>query len=270
MKYKKLIVSGCSFTENKGSWAYVLASILDIELVNLAAPGAGNKHIQYSLMNYIANNDPDPKTTLIGIMWSHPIREDIIVEFNPNLTDQSAYNYKFNDFTAEIGLKYILDNYGPNNIFNRINVAQNKTLSGNNNKAGITLNTWVTIESTISFLKNKGFDFFQTIFHDFLEKSDLISAKDRSWNFQQEYSYTQELTRINLKQNKDSWLELTHRQYLGEYAFLIKELAYDQYHPSEKGHKLWTVSVLIPTLIKQGYIEKVKLLPWLHTAEWSP
>jgi hypothetical protein len=263
MKYKKLIVSGCSFTENEGSWAYVLSSILGIELVNLAVSGLGNKHIQYSLMHYLSVNDIDPETTLIGIMWSHPIRQDIIVEYNPDFKDKTVYRYKFGEYAAETSLKDIIEYCSPSNIFTRIGVAKNKIISANDNKAGITLSNWTSMESTVSFLKYKGYNFFQTIFHDFLDESDLLKNVDERRQFERNYIYTKELDRVNLKLNKENWLEFEHTEYLGEYAYFNQVLSEDQYHPSKKGYAMWTLRVLIPALKKQGFINNVNVLPWL-------
>lgn len=260
MKYKKLIVSGCSFTERPNSWAEILASVLNLELINLASGGAGNKHVQYSLLNYIAKNDLDPNTTLVGIMWSHPIREDLFFEMNPEFKHQELYLYKFDDYTAEISTRDLLKSSGFDDRKKRAFVAKHTILSGNGNKAGIALDTWTTMESTISFLKANGFDFFQTIFHDYLHKSDLLSTKDEAWEFQKQFFYANELERINLKLNKNGWLDLNHDEFLGEFAFFKKELESDEYHPNQIAHRLWTVKILLPKLVKMGYIDKFDTL----------
>lgn len=82
---KKLLVSGCSFTasgensfipfdgipfdKNCEKWPEIVAEKLNLELVNLARCGKGNKFISNSIMDYIMCNDPnDIELVLIG--WS--------------------------------------------------------------------------------------------------------------------------------------------------------------------------------------------------------
>ena len=82
-KFKKLVVSGCSFTHNnhhdKCAWANLLADWSGMTIVNLATPGAGNEHIANSLILYLEKNKLDPSNTLVMAMWSGIDRNDLIV-----------------------------------------------------------------------------------------------------------------------------------------------------------------------------------------------
>lgn len=77
---KKLLVSGCSWTEhdfdNDGiekRWCHYVADKLDMDLVNLGRRGAGNEYIFSSIYDYIENNDnPD----MIIAAWSKSQRRD--------------------------------------------------------------------------------------------------------------------------------------------------------------------------------------------------
>jgi len=247
MKYKTLIVSGCSYTENSGSWAYVLASKYNLELVNLAVPGVGNRHILFSLLSYLTKNNVDPETTLIGIMWSHPMRRHQIIEFNSSYADTSIYKYEYDQYNRAVTN---IDFYGKLDMSHplvREEVYKNTVVLSNYNRSAHTFETWTYVESTIAYLLANKFIFFQTIFLDYLNGSDLIKHNSE-WTPQHEYYYTAELARIGLTQNKVNWLDLRHEQYLGEYAYFTKKLASDNMHPNQDCHLQWTTEILIPKL----------------------
>jgi len=246
MKYKKLIVTGCSYTENLGGWAYQLAAEYNLELINLGCRGAGNKHIFTSLLYYLAKNNVDIETTLIGIMWSHPIREDFIFEKNTKYEDQSIYIYDYDQYNSCVGKGSILQQLDLNDKHVKTEVFKSK-LWANDNKSAITLQTWTYVESLISYLQNNNYTFFQTIFLDYLNKSVLINVNSDS-KFQKEYSYSNELKRINLKHNKVNWIELAHAEYLGEYAYYTNKLAPNKMHPSAECAEQWAKTILIPKL----------------------
>ena len=246
MKYKKLIVAGCSYTENSGGWAYQLAAAYNLELINLAARGAGNKHILISLLSYLAKNKIDTEDTLVGIMWSHPIRDDVIIEQNINYKDQTVYGYKYDQFNCRVGMDSILNKLDTDSRLVKAEVYKS-ILFANYNKAAMTLVTWTYIESVIAYLSNNNYTFFQTIFLDYLNRSTLIK-KNTDSIIQQSYSYHDELERINLKQNNDGWVNLKHHEYLGEYAFYTNNLAPDKMHPNVDCAKHWTNKILIPKL----------------------
>jgi hypothetical protein len=246
MKYKKLIVAGCSYTENLGSWAYVLSSIYRLELINLAVPGAGNKHILFSLISYLAKNNVDPETTLIGIMWSHPFREDHIFEHNPTFKDQSIYRYSYDTYTRLVMNGDLLHNANiDTHVLMKIDAKDR--ISGNYNFSGKTLETWTYTELVITYLLSNNFTFFQTNFQDYLNGSDLIKY-NTNVEFMKEYYYFKELEKLNLKHNNINRLDLTHEQYLGEYVYHNNLLDNDKIHPSKIGHIKWTYDILIPKL----------------------
>jgi len=246
MKYKKLIVTGCSYTENFGSWAYILSSVYKLELINLAVPGAGNKHILFSLISYLAKNKIDPETTLIGIMWSHPLREDHIIEHNPEFKDQSIYQYSYDTYSRLVMNSDLLHNTNANDKI-VIRAVTKDRVAGNYNSSGSTLETWTYTESAIAYLLSNNFTFFQTNFQDYLNGSDIIRYNTNSERWKR-YFYLNELERLNLKHNTTNRVELNHEQYLGEYAYCHNLLDSDKTHPNKLGHIKWTSEVLIPKL----------------------
>jgi len=247
MKYKTLIVTGCSYTENPGSWAYSLASKYNLALINLAVPGVGNRHILFSLLSYLTKNNVDPETTLIGIMWSHPMRRHQIIEFNPNYADTSIYKYKYDQYNRAVTNIDFYDKLDMSHPLTREEVYKNTVVLSNYNRSAHTLETWTYVESTVAYLLTNKFKFFQTIFLDYLNGSDLIKHNSE-WTPQHEYHYSTELERIGLTQNKINWVDLTHEQYLGEYAHFANKLALDKMHPDQDCHSQWTTEILIPKL----------------------
>lgn len=255
MKYKKLIVSGCSYTENVGNWAVNLSNEYNLELINLAVPGAGNNHIVWSLLSYLERNEIDLETTLIGIMWSHPVRDDYVFEHNCDYEDQSIYKY---DYDVSNRLVMRGDLLSKNIKFrNNLRLSdfedQKKLVSGRENSSAMTFRTWSLKNLLTSYLKTKKINFFQTAFLNYLNSSALIKHNTDS-DFQKNYSYLSELERINLSSKLDNWIELSDKEYLGDFAFYIKQLDYDKIHPNLLGYKLWTKHILIPKLKNAGIV----------------
>jgi hypothetical protein len=92
MKIKNLLVSGCSFTYGE-SWASIFAKKHNLKLINLAAPGAGNLHIANSIILYLERNTLNIEDTLIGVMWSNPMRTDFMVTPTKKYCDLYRFTY---------------------------------------------------------------------------------------------------------------------------------------------------------------------------------
>jgi hypothetical protein len=92
-----LLVSGCSYTEDKNSWARVVSDYYKRRLVNIGSGMSGNSFIAKSIINEISNQYLDKpssrgrgdwrrpghllkeKDLVVGIMWSEVIRKDILI-----------------------------------------------------------------------------------------------------------------------------------------------------------------------------------------------
>jgi len=249
MKYKKLIVSGCSYTENESSWAQNLSVEYNLELVNLAVAGAGNNHIVWSLLSYLERNQIDLETTLIGIMWSHPIRDDYVFNHNCDYKDQSIYKYNYDCDNRLVMRRDLLYRDARNKMnipYSRIEY-QKSLVAGRENKSAMTFKTWSLKNLLTSYLIAKKINFFQTAFLNYLNSSALIIANTDS-DFQKTFSYLSELKRINLNSALTNWIELSDIEYLGDFAFCKNMLDADKYHPSKIGHTVWTKEILIPKL----------------------
>ena len=90
-KKKKLIVCGCSYSDNYATregignfkvYGQLLAEKLDMELVNLSLCGFGNKGIFTSIIDSILNQKPPKDIGLVIAQWSEFQRVDGFVK-NP-------------------------------------------------------------------------------------------------------------------------------------------------------------------------------------------
>ena len=175
------------------------------------------------------------------------MRRHQIIEFNPNYADTSIYKYKYDQYNRAVTNIDFHDKLDMSHPLSREEVYKNTVVLSNYNRSAHTLETWTYVESTVAYLLTNKFKFFQTIFLDYLNGSDLIKHNSE-WTPQHEYHYSAELERIGLTQNKINWVNLTHEQYLGEYAHFANKLAMDKMHPDQDCHSQWTTEILIPKL----------------------
>lgn len=101
-KYKKLVTSGCSFTQGhklgeKVSWGYNLAQLLNCEHINKGMGGSSNQHILSKIINYCENNDMTD--CCVGIQWSEITRREMWIKkdqnyfvFNMSATNENVIN----------------------------------------------------------------------------------------------------------------------------------------------------------------------------------
>ena len=102
--FKRLVVSGCSFTENYNdeyplSWPYYLADSLGIEQVtNVACSAMGNRYISDSVHWLLETHEFDPAETLVVVMWSGFNRHSILTtEYQ-----RSGYPIRVGQFTDQV------------------------------------------------------------------------------------------------------------------------------------------------------------------------
>lgn len=228
-KYKTLIVSGCSFTHNNHdghcTWGNSLAYWYGMDIVNLAVPGAGNKHIANSIILYIEKNNLNYDEVLVMPMWSNFRRIDFI-------TDRELSN-----FNSVISVPYKYDEY--NELVNggvwwhdKPRVHVEKVLvdySKYQSNKSLALNSWLEINSLKNYLTVKGIDNYFTSYFD---NSEFIN----------------ELSEIGLNMDYGNWVTYP---CLGDYAKEHGMVADDGFHPTIEGHETWAREVLVPFLTKK-------------------
>jgi hypothetical protein len=256
--YKKLIVSGCSFTVNdtagpgatgRCSWAQFLAEKYNLELVNLAVAGAGNKHIADSLIVYLEQNSCDITEVLIGAMWSGIERHHWTI----SLPKSKYTRYHKYEYTDNIFLTFPQEILGDNNL-TRDMILHDPDLSilelaYFRGLVARQLDGLLSMIHLTSYLTTKGYTFFQTHFFDpdgdKTQSGELVGSR-----------YADACDNFGIARPETGMVNFAPDQFLGNWA-ANQNLIWggNDRHPTVHGHKLWTETVLIPQLIQQ------KLLP---------
>ena len=246
--YKKLVVSGCSFTVGD-SWAHWLAKQYNLELINLSYPGAGNKHISDSLILYLEGNKININEVLIGVMWSGIARHHWTI----SLDDPKYTKYHRHHYDKDVFLTF------PHEILSDNNLTKDMVIHDPDLAMlelayyrGINARKLDGLLSMIhlnSYLNSNKYAFFQTHFFD-------PDGDERQGGHMVGTRYTDACDKFSIDRPSIGMLDLTPSQYLGNWAVAHDHTVLpNDYHPTTQGHKLWTDTVLIPQLIQQ------KLLP---------
>jgi hypothetical protein len=119
-----LLISGCSFThwpDSPGSpknvcWPAPLAKLRpDLNITNLAEPGAGNQYIANSVVRYVLENPG--KVDMVMIMWSGVSRLDFLTDISdPSwhaLFDNYGFYRRIESCPGKLGYIFSGGNYGP-------------------------------------------------------------------------------------------------------------------------------------------------------------
>jgi len=235
--YKKLIVSGCSFTINEAedshvSWPNCLAVWSDLEITNLAVCGAGNKHIANSIILYLEKHKPNLSDTLVLVMWSGIDRVDWITDSSMLMDDRDwRYRYSYDKFTELAISTKGFKNPQLNKAFEQYKVYQND--------ASLAVNSWLEITALTSYLKYRGYKFYYIAYLDILT------------------NFEKTLSQIDLSLDLTNWIITQPAEFLGEFAKKNKLLTDDGWHPSPEGHEEWVTLILAKKLIDQGIIKEL-------------
>lgn len=234
LKYKNLIVSGCSFTYNNSedssvTWPYYLRDLGNIDQVyDCSLPGAGNYHICHSTIWALENYNFDIDNTIVIVMWSGNNRDDLIVS-----SDQlNCYPMNFN-FTknASSGIS------GGNHKDSRGNVPIINDLTRLKSLESRSIENYLYITTLYNYMIQKQYKF---LFLNYLDQT----APNRGNDFEiSEFLSNKLLSRYKSYFTKD--IE-------NLYKFSIKRnlLGDDDFHPSPDAHLMWAREILLPYIIK--------------------
>ena len=239
-KFKKLIVSGCSFTHNNHSescaWANLLADWSGMEIVNLATPGAGNGHISDSIILYLERNKPDPTETLVMTMWSGIDRTDFIVS-RKKYKEKTKYNFEsfYDSFTEHYMVGGI--HWNQQAIPNTLLVKEYNSLQ---DEKSLSLRAWLTFNKLTNYLSVNNYVYRYTTFEDILNKGRI--------------NFLKELSSLDLTLDLKNWILINGKDSLGGFTlYHNKRLPVDE-HPTLEGQEQWVKEQLIPTLVNQGIL----------------
>ena len=218
LKYKNLLVSGCSFTFNRG-WAEHIKHQYNINLINVACSGAGNTHIADSIVHKLEfNPELTAKNTYVIIMWSGADRMDTMCDI-AHQNDRA--HYKYNDSITTLTTGGIHRKQG---VLGALYDVKNEDI--------LALETFLNITNTYHYLKSRGYQF------KFLVHRDMkLPAKDRAFDWH-----------ARIPEPVDSTHMFTHCMTPYEYAVRENKLSQDDYHPSEQGFVEWCDKYLIPEI----------------------
>ena len=226
--YSNLIVSGCSFTFNNhetsaASWPYYLRDIGGFnEVYDCSLPGAGNNHIANSLQWCLENESPDPKNSLVVVMWSGNDRDDYVM---PSSNDNKEYPFHFN-YSKDV-VSGITGGNAPENKGNLKEYVVPKS------KESRAIENYLIVNSMYHYLKSKGFTF---VFLNFLYGPSRTNHFDLATYLPTDLKHTY----------KEMF---THVTDLHEWAIRHDFIEEDDFHCNVHGHLDWTRKVLHPYLV---------------------
>lgn len=232
--YKNLIASGCSFTYNNHASALVTWPLYLRDLggfsqaIDLALPGAGNRHIASSTQWYLENNDLDPIDTLVIVMWSGNDRDDDIVS-HEHINDYPMRFYYEPTVVTAMSTGAAEKNVG--------NVSEDYWYLKQKYKThkSRAIENYLYISGLYHYLRSRQYKF---LFLHYLDRE----VPNRTVDFD-----IRRHLPSNLKSKLDSMVN-TKVENIYKWCIRRDFLDDDDFHPSPDGHLSWTQEVLLPFL----------------------
>jgi len=221
VKFKKILVSGCSFTYNNSdtdicTWPYYLKDLAGVEtILDTSQSGAGCNHIFNSVI-YECETNPLVKTddTLIIVMWSGLSRTDMIAERTVTKDWHSMSNYCFDNQFSTLSIFNSVDGNSP---IDDLCKKYKKIISLD----AQIIESLIKIQALKHYLISKGFNH---VFLSWMDPSVELQHTDTAMT-----------------------MPLDQVPYLYEFVEQMRMLASDG-HPSPDGHLHWVKKCLLPYL----------------------
>lgn len=232
--YKNLLVSGCSFTENKNSqhiisWPYFLRDLGSFDqVIDCSCAGAGNTHIHNSIIYELeTNRNITAENTLVVVMWSGYDRDDFIV--SPDVVKHPYPDSYFYDNDCYVGMTGGIT--GESNLI--VSVDAVKKIKSDHSRA---VENYILVSGLYHYLKSKNFNF---VFTEFVTPKTVLYP---------EYDIVDYLD--SGLANKFITMTRQMAPTLGCWSIPFLHLSSDGFHPAGKVHLSWTKQILIPYLQK--------------------
>lgn len=237
---KKLITSGCSFSEcitpNIKTWPKHLADLLpEYQHQSFAMSSQGNGLISRGIVYGVSEalRDYRAEDILVGVMWSGPDRHDFF-RYNPQLDYHDGYVENPTGFIPDHQKRWVIINQNWKNSYARTYYTQFHDFTG------ARIYTLEHILRTQWFLEKHQIPYFMTTFtgdvlhEDFCTKPDAVHLYDMI--------------------DREKFLPVA-----GEFEWCRDQSGIEfpepgDPHPSSEQHSLFASQVILPFLQQCGYI----------------
>lgn len=244
---KNLVVSGCSFTQTPvghKNWSVYLRDLIPgVDYVNHARSGGGNNYITDSMIKYLLEQRPNPRETLVMIMWTGVSRVDFNVsqEYYDLLTDWN--NKETTDHCRYVCSSGIGRAWPalPRSLFEEIYKAMD-------NRA-LASNTLLQIVSLKNFLENHGYVYKFMSYVNYWQDSPDWYSPNLDFSIAH-YAGDNPL----LQDLGDQWIWVNkQKDCLYEFAKSRDMLLDDGFHPTQEAQEMFFEQVVKPHI--QGYLK---------------
>ena len=236
---KKLITSGCSFSEcitpRIKTWPRHLADQLDYEHQSFAMGSQGNGLISRSVIYGVgeALKSIKAEDILVGIMWSGPDRHDFF-HYNPHVDYDDGFIENPTSFIPQHKKRWVIINPSWRNSYARNYYANLHDF------VGARIYTLEHILRTQWFLERHHVPYFMTTFTGEVLHADFCTKPDTAHLYDM----------------------IDHTKFLpvpGEFEWCRDHSGIEfpipgDPHPGSEQHRLFTQEVIIPFLTAHGYI----------------
>jgi hypothetical protein len=203
------------------------------KVFDCSCPGAGNQHIQQSVVIALENNTSlKANDTLVVVMWSGYDRDDLIVDPG-TLIHPYPDEYYYSADTC-VGMTGGL--LGESNLITGLDALKKvKNLSAR------ALDNYVNICTLYHYLRERGYQFV------FTEFSTPETTKDSNF----------EITNYLNDIFKSKFIQMTRAltPNLGDYILASGNLSEDNYHPNTEGQLEWVRKTLIPFIVANSSLK---------------
>jgi hypothetical protein len=245
MRFKNLIVSGCSFTEEtkiRTSWASYVKDYLEISnYVNLGRSAAGNFYICNSIIDEIQKNNYAPDDTLVLVMWSGPGRIDLRLAYDI----LSLIRYPYKQVSYELDKNYLFSSGLSNSWKTYPDVHPIfQPLYLNSDHHSLAKDTLMHITNLENFLLVNKIQFkFMSFCNIWDDKNECIPTGCPSLGHFAKG--TAALDKINFK----NWIFADkQKNCIYEHSKQFGLLEPDGFHPTREGHKRFANEVILQYL----------------------
>lgn len=228
LKYKNLLVSGCSFTKDWGagalrSWPHFVQQHYNFDtVINCALSGAGNKHIADSIVHQLEfNTELTPADTYVIVMWTGADRMDTLIADTYKNQFHNSDHYYYNDHIVTGTTGGIHRKQG---VLGALYDVKNQDI--------LALETFINITNTYHYLRSRGYKF------KFLTWRNIkLPARDHAFDWQELLDPPVDVTYM-----------FTDILTVYEYCLRMEYMSKDDYHPTAEGYQHWVDDVLCKEL----------------------